>query len=451
MKMRGLLAAACIAAALGPAPLCADVAPEPPSALSRLALAVTAQLLAALPEPPLAVYMGGESAELSRDFAALLISELALRHLGPMALNAPSSEAAELGAREGGARSLTRLSISLSGGLLQARGDLISTWVNFWSGQAATRSAQPAAAIFASTEADAPALALAASGLPLTPGSLHLESAHFADLPQWTAALAAGDLDGDGRDEIIALTDTEILAFSPEGRLLARRDHRALGDSPTPCREPFGAVWVESQRVAYFPAARKAGELLALDRGRGEFLPIGSFNEVPIAAAGSTQLWGSFLPGRSAFASELRASSGERWSLRGPFWAFALFASSGRLRSAVAFADGTASWSDSNGHARPRSFRSGAAAIALIDIDGDGEPELVTTSGSYRPDEDELRVVDPRATSTSAARWHAPLRGGWALQVVGAALGPGKGAQIIVGLWKPDGSGELQVFRQVPQ
>jgi hypothetical protein len=260
-------------------------------------------------------------------------------------------------------------------------------------------------------------------------------------------------LDGDGRDEIIALTDNEILAFSSEGRLLARRDHRALGDSPTPCREPFGAVWVESQRVGYFPAARKAGEWLALDRARGEFLPIGSLKEAPIASAGSTQLWGSFLPGRSAFAPELRALSGERWSLRGPFWALSLFASRGGLRSAVAFTDGTASWSDSSGHARPRTFRSGAAAIALVDIVGDGEPELVTTSGSYRPDEDEVRVVDVGATSatTGKVRWHAPVRGGWALQVVGAALGPGKGAQIIVGLWKPDGSGELQVFRRVPR
>ncbi len=296
-------------------------------------------------------------------------------------------------------------------------------------------------------------MALAASGLPPESASLHLESAHFADLPQWTAALAAGDLDGDGRDEIIALTDTEILAFSPEGRLLARRDHRALGDSPTPCREPFGAVWVESQRVAYFPAVRKAGELLALDRARGELLPMGPVNEAPIAAVGSTQLWGSFLPGRSAFAPELRTSSGERWSLRGPFWALSLFAARGGLRSAVAFTDGAASWSDSNGHARPRTFRSGAAAIALIDVDGDGEPELVTTSGSYRPDEDELRVLDARPTSatTGNVRWHSPVRGGWAVQVVGARLGPGKGAQIIVGLWKPNGSGELQVFRQVPR
>src|SRR5262249_57087951 len=93
-----------------------------------------------------------------------------------------------------------------------------------------------------------------------------------------------------------ALTDSERVAFSPEGRLLARRDHRALGDSATPCREPFGAVWVESQRVAYFPAARKAGELLALDSARGEFLSIGPFKEVPIAAAGSVQLLGSVLP-----------------------------------------------------------------------------------------------------------------------------------------------------------
>jgi hypothetical protein len=441
---------------------------ERSSALARLAQRIAAQVSEASPEPPLAVHLAGESTDLARGFATLLLSELALRKLGPTTLSALSPEAAEVFARQGSARSLLRLSVALNRGDLQARGDLISTWVNFWSGRANPRSTRAAAVIFASVEADAQALALA-SELPAPAGELKLEMARFADLPQWTAAIAAGDLDGDGRDEVVAITNDEIFAFSPEGRLLARRDHRPLGDSPTPCREPFGAVSIQSQKIAYFSAARRQGELLALDSARGAFRSLGSLDEAPIAAQGQTQIWGSFVPGRSALAPNLRIGAGEPWFVRGPLWTLSLSASSKGLRSLVAFADGTATWFSGIGIPHGRQFRSAAAAIALIDIDGDGEPEIVTTSSGYHPEPDALRILEspandgPPALAASPAfdagnadgqvqlreRWREPIRGGWALQVVGARLLAGRPAQIVVGVWKPDGSGQLQIYRKV--
>jgi hypothetical protein len=467
-------AAAWIAVALGPAALSADSSQSPapvgsPSALARLATAVAAQVSNASPEPPLAVQVAAHSKDLARNFATLLISELALRKLGPIAVEAPDAVAAEMSARRSGARSLVRLSVALSDGAVQARGDLLSTWVNFWSGQSSTRSARPTAVILASVDADAQALALAAAAAERLPaGGLKFEAAKFADLPLWTAAVAAGDLDGDGRDEIVALTDDEIFAFSPEGRLLARRDHRILGDSPTPCREPFGAISIQSQRIAYFSAARRRGELLALDGAKGEFRRLGFLDDVPIAVQGQTQLWGSFVAGRSAFAADLWTGSGNRWSVARPFWALSLFAAPSGTRSLIAFADGTASLASGEGIPPGRPFRNVAAAMALIDIDGDGEPEIVTTSPQYRAQPDELLVLEPPLNPGAAAplasapgdagtpdvrvlgeRWRGPVRGGWAVQVSGARLGAGRAPQIVVGVWMPDGSGQLQVFRAV--
>jgi hypothetical protein len=70
----------------------------------------------------------------------------------------------------------------------------------------------------ASVEADAEALALAAaSATPANSvavaGEHEFRRARLATLPLRTAALGAGDLDGDGRDEIVALTDEELVVF----------------------------------------------------------------------------------------------------------------------------------------------------------------------------------------------------------------------------------------------
>jgi hypothetical protein len=475
VTIRPVRASAWLTVVLGPIAvgrLALSADPQPPeapsTALVRLSKSVATQLSGASAEPPLAVYVGASS-DLARSFATVLISELAARSLAPLAISAPSTDAAEASARSGGARSLVRLQVALSNGLVEARGDLISTWVNFWSGQSGARSGRPAAAIYASVEADAQALALAAAKVPTAKAAeLQLEMAKLADLPAWTGALAAGDLNGDGKDEIVALTNDEILAFSWDGRLLARRDHRALGDSPAPCREPFGAISIQSQRIAYFSAARRKGEVLTLDGARGEFRSLGPLSEVPVAALGQTQIWGSFVAGRSAFAPELWSAAGERWAVPGPFWMLSFFSAATGPRVLMAFADGTASWGAGLGDLRPRIIGNAAAAMSLIDVDGDGEPEFVTTSSRYRPEPDELRVLSapaqkPTSSESTLGRaaasvdggvanqelWRGTIQGGWALQLVGARAGAGQPEQIVVAVWMPDGAAQLRVFRRV--
>ena len=143
--------------AAAPAP-----APSAPPSVARLAQLVAEDVRAFKPEPPVALHLNGASPELRRAVGTLLAAQLSALELGPLVLEAPSPEAAETLAREQGARTLVRLTISVSGGELRASGDALGTWVNFWAGRTPSRPPAPAAAVVRSVEADAGALALAA-------------------------------------------------------------------------------------------------------------------------------------------------------------------------------------------------------------------------------------------------------------------------------------------------
>ncbi|WP_407659965.1 FG-GAP repeat domain-containing protein [Hyalangium gracile] len=431
-------------------------APSPagPPSVERLVQLVLEDVRALKPEPPVALHLSSPSAELQRAFGTLLASRLASLELGAVVLDAPSPEAAENLARDRGARSLVRLTVSVQSGELSARGDVLGTWVNFWSGRTPTRPATPAAALAQVVEADAGALALAALS-PLTssstsmtavssgPRQVRLMGAVLVRLEQAPAALAAGDLDGDNKDEVIVLTERAVSVYADDGRLLAQRELDGIPLSPSPPREPFGMVAVIPQppRLAAWSARYSHGEVLVLDRVKGALRPIGPLDTAPLGASER----GTFTAGQTTFTPEVRLGEGRILTVPAPFTAASIVPP----RMLFVHLDGSASLYPRATAPAIRIPGIGAGS-ALGDLDGDGTPELITTSSQLFPVPDVVRVYplsgdDP---TSHGVLWQSALPPGRALHVVTADLDGDRQREVLVGLWHPDGSGEVFLMRQ---
>jgi hypothetical protein len=437
------------ALAAGAAPRSPPPSPESASAVDRLAQSLAESVRALPAEAPVALHVSGGSAELRRAVGTVLAARLAAAGLAPVVVDAPSAEAAEGAARGQGARTLVRLTLDVEGGELRARGDALGTWVNFWAGRTATRPPGPAGALAEAVEADAAVLALAAVGAPAgpaangtTPRSLRLLGAALARLEHPLAALAAGDLDGDGRDEVAALTEHDVSVFAADGRLLARRELAALPLASATTREPFGALAVlpGPPRLAAWSTRHAHGEVLALEAGRGALRPLGSLDAALLGPAER----GAFVPGQTAFAPEVRLGDGRALTVPAPFTT----ASLAPPRLLFVHPDGAASLYPREG-AVPARLQGLGAGSALGDLDGDGVPELLTTSPQLQPAPDVLRVYASTGDDPTAREplWQGALPAGRALYVVAADLDGDKRREVVVGLTKPDGTGELFLLR----
>jgi hypothetical protein len=429
--------------------LAAPAAPAP--SLERLAEAVAADVRAARPEAPVALALSASAPELRRAFETLLAARLASAGLAPVVLEAPSPDAAEGLARSQGARSLVRLTLGVEGGTLSARGDVVGTWVNFWSGRTPTRPPSPAAALARDVEADAPSLALAAvkpSAPPPTPPepprAVKLVGALFTHLPTAPAALAAGDLTGDGRDEVVVLTERTVHVFAADGHLLAERSLNVLPPNATPTREPFGAVALLANppRIAAASTRFAHGEVLVLENGSLRF--VARLEGVPLDA----EARGTFVPGQTAFTPEVRLGPEGEQRLAGPPLPFTTFGSA-QGRVLLVRPDGTGAFYARTSVA-PVALSGLGAGSALGDLDGDGTPELLTTSPELNPTPDTLRVFKTNGSASTAQEplWQGPLPAGRALQVVTANLDGDAAREVVVGLTQPDGTGALYLLRQ---
>lgn len=428
MGSAGLLAAALIASTTALAMGGGD-RERSTTAVDVVAAELARRVTANASEPPIALHLEGSAPELTRGLGTLLAARLGRAGRPAMVVRAADAAGAESAARQEGARTLLRARVELEHGLLRVRGDGFSIRPNFWSGRSKVRRAGEAFTVEASSVADAHALALAAAVPPVEdadPPPLGL--ARVLSLPARIAALAAGDLDGDGLDELVALTETEVVALDGRGTVLARAALDALPLSDAPGRDPYG--WVEiADRVVHLALVGRQG-VAQLTLARGGLEQVSAPATAPPLAPGRNHLEPPGLPAHWSRSS--RAGASLLVTVEDPsLWFFTPGSSTAEARIAGL-----------------------AAASALVDVDGDGEADLATSLPSLAPAPDELSVYlrpPPGEAPVTVAALTRLVQlglepGARVMQLQAARLESGSRDALVVGVWLPDGTSELRVL-----
>lgn len=417
--------------------LCLAAAPALERSASEVAATVEAKHFA----PPVGIYLEGAPAALPRSFASLLAAALDERHLAPVVIDAHDATEAERLARERGVVSLLRLAVAVSGASLTIRGDVITTRVNFWSAQVPTRSG-PAEVIASSMEADAQVMTLAAPTPSAAPTVFELRVTNSFRTAQWPVALGVGDLDGDHHAEVAVLVG-DRLTLAGETRVIARTELTQPA-ATKPTREPFGLVIMGPGRLLAWSAKKDHAEGWTFARGGVKGL--GAMENLTL-----DNLVLKPDPGINRFLPEV-TWAGRPLTLPLGFQQVSMF---GQLALFV-FADGTGAIV--RGTPPTGRVPQVGCGSTLADLDGDGTPEVVVTSTKAVGDADELRVyslasfeaVQGRegvlAEATALVQW--PLKGRAVLAQAGDLDGDGAD-EVVLGLWHPDGTGELLTLHRV--
>jgi hypothetical protein len=304
---------------------------------------------------------------------------------------------------------------------LAAAGELRPVWRNFWAGRTPVETG-PARVLSAAVPVDRATQLLAAGSAQGT--GLVLDAVPLARFPARTAALATGDLDGDGRPEVAVLAGGEVWVLDGAGTVLARHGLLDVPPAAAPAREPFGTLCISDGRLLV--AWARAESPLAL-RLQGGQLVRGAGAVGPTLGCGEVAEAASFLPG----VARLQLARGPE---REPLWGGD--ARPGHLL--LLLPDGTARWFQRGGEVRLlRDVGAGAALVSWR-----GEVRVAASSAAAAPAEDRLRLVGPGPEEPSVT---VPGR---ILQVSTGA--PGPGPALVVGVWTADGGSELRVVRGAP-
>jgi hypothetical protein len=402
-----------------------------PEGLSELAARSAAQ--ARELEAPMAFAVTGSPESLRAAFEAHLGSALANAKKAPVRVEAGITEEQ---ARATGTRSLLRVTVSLEGNAIHVRGDGFSTWVNLWAGAVPTRA--PGAAVIAlEVPADPPSRLLSGAG-PASRG-LTLSVNTVLALPAVPSGLAAGDVDGDGVDEIAVLVGESIWLLSPSGHVWGKADVTAAPVSETPCREPFGWVAVSRGRVTAWSARRAKPVSWAVSRsGFGPPQLVDDFRSGDVAV--------SLEPG----VNRLRGS----WRNKplGPD-SWLQHVSIGTKYAMLAGADGSACVT-ATGECGNRLRGVGTGSV-LTDFNADGVDEVLVSSARIQGDTDVIKALSLDSTLAAQARgataaeiptlWEASVPGR-ALVASAVRLDAATSA-VVVGLWHGS-TGALALVRR---
>lgn len=361
--------------------------------LARAGETVAARLAeAAAPRELLALAVFAPGAEgLTGPLATALAEALSRRGFAVAPLAGPGLADPEAAARALGADRLLRVQAGLAPGRreLALTAEAVPTRPNFFLQRALEVRPGRSHLLALSIAADAPTLALCRTAP--RGGPLAVAVRPLARLDERVLALAAGD-PGGGAPAVAAATPSALLLLGPDGRLLARRPYS--GPPPAPLRRPAAAVAVGDfggGRVAVRLAGAPAGEVLAYSSGA--LRPVAPLAAAPLWAGRSGRVFGAFVPGKATLADRFApfVEAGARPRSAREFVAFAGAPGPGTVAFAAVSGDGTALLLGPDLGAVGR-LEGVGAGLALADLDGDGEPELVA-SDAAAAGEDRIRVL----------------------------------------------------------
>ncbi|HET9155640.1 MAG TPA: hypothetical protein VFN91_03160 [Myxococcaceae bacterium] len=413
------LVAALLLAASGTRAAAPEGEPAGSKALDLLVGRLSDRILAAHPEVPVAVGVSSASPALGNATAALLGSRLSAGGLPSFVLSGEEEPASRAQAQ--GAATLVHLVVRLDGELTAA-GELRTVRRNFWSGRTPVGDG-PALALAASVPADAGARVLWAAGQG--PVGLVLHPNPLARFGERTAAVAAGDIDGDGHGEVAVLLESEVQLIDEGGRLLARFSLAGLPPAPIPVREPFGTLCIRDGLLEVVPANAAGGVTLRLT---GSSLTPTGVAPRPTLGCGGDSLPARFVAGVARLQTEGPPANRPVWG-----------GDVRRGHRALLFPDGTATWVRP-GESEAQQIPGVGAGGALVDWAD--EMFLAATSDAANPAEDRLRVVGERSSLGDVA---VPGR---VLQVCRAVL-DGR-VVLVLGVWTPGGGSELRIVWRRP-
>jgi hypothetical protein len=171
-----------------------------------------------------AVSVAGPWPRLCDDLADLVVARL--RGLGVRSVARAAGDAAW--ARAAGFERLVRLDLDIAGGRLRAEGNLVAVSSSPWVDAVETR-----AHLYAETPLDAELRAyLPAAATP--PGRWQARGVPVGDVA--VLALDVGDVDGDGRAEVVAATATEVIVWAWDGARFVERRRVAFSGRPAAVR-----------------------------------------------------------------------------------------------------------------------------------------------------------------------------------------------------------------------
>jgi hypothetical protein len=323
--------------------------------------------------------------------------------------------------------------------------------------------------------------ARAAVRVPPRPLQVRWQARRLASIPLDAPllALAAADLDGDGRDELAALTARELVVLAHDGHAFAVHGRALLPAEPASMRPraPVGTLVVRDSdgdgrdEIAARSSEQARGILLALAPGAGPGAATleerGRVAGFPLCA----DVLGQLEPGRNVFNSALPAAPAAAAPAAGSpgdagllpplpprFWSarcrMELVDPVGRPLAAagVVARDGTLvvtsrvrcapAEPDCPPAAEARHAGAGAA-FELADLDRDGQVEIAVTRAAAPGDPDEVEVLT-WAGNELRSRFRRGFTGG----VVGLAAGDfqGRGAPSLIGAVRLLGSHRVDLW-----